>query len=261
MGHGLMSTGIRDTAGIVPGPGCQPFGDDGLGVSCGSLFGAVINADLGDGNDSIGTAYAGAAVIHGGPGNDKIYGTEGDDQVYGDAGSDTVYGNGGNDFVDGGPGLDQIYGDFFYLDVGGNDTLNSRDGELDEVSCGMGVDVVTADTLDNVYVECEQVDRGAAPPPATTPPSGNQPPVTATLPTMTVGAAKRYVRRALAGWYRAWRKGSAKVVSKPRRISRVAVKFARVSVRYRGRTYRGWAQAKYYWKGDEVYIRTTGRLR
>lgn len=241
-----MSTGIRDTAGIVPGPGCQPFGDDGQGVSCGSLFGAVINADLGDGNDSIATAYAGAAVIRGGPGNDKIYGTEGDDQVYGDAGSDTVYGNGGNDFVDGGAGVDQIYGDFFYLDVGGNDTINSRDGELDEVSCGMGVDVVTADTLDNIYVECDQVDRG-------TPPR-------ATLPTMTIAAAKPYVSRALAGWYRAWRKGSAKVIAKPRRISRVAVKFARVTVRHRGRTYRGWAQAKYYSKDQKVYVRTTGRL-
>jgi hypothetical protein len=165
-GHGLYSTGIRDTAGITPGPGCEPYGDDGQGVTCGSLFDAVLVADLGDGNDSIGAAHLRSATMHGGPGDDVLDGTDGDDRLYGDAGSDKITGAGGNDLLDGGPGNDQLLGDFFYVDVGGNDTLVSRDGELDEVSCGMGVDRVTADRLDNVYVECDVVDRGPAAPAA-----------------------------------------------------------------------------------------------
>lgn len=249
-GHGIFSTGIRDTAGITPGAGCETFGDDGQGVSCGSLFSAVIVADLGAGNDSIGTAYADAAVIHGGPGNDRIDGTSGDDRLYGDAGSDTIFGSGGNDLVDGGPGLDQLYGDGFYLDVGGNDTINSRDGERDEVSCGMGVDTVTADSLDNIYVECDQVDRGTPPPSSTT-----------QLPTMTTATAKRHAARALGVWYRSWRLGSRKVIGNPLRVSRTTVRFRSVSVRYHGRTYRGWAQAAYKWKDGKVYVTTTGLLR
>lgn len=248
-GHGLFSTGIIDTAGIVPGPGCTAYS---AGVTCGSLSDAVIVADLGDGNDEFGNMGLGGAVIHGGPGNDKIGGTSGDDQLYGDAGSDTIYGDNGNDTIDGGPGLDQIYGDSFYYDVGGNDTLMSRDGERDEVSCGMGVDTVTADTLDNIYAECDIVDRGNA----TTPP-----PATKTLPTMTVAAAKRYAKSDLASMYRTWRKGSRKVIAKPRRLSRVTIKFRTVSVRYRGRHYDGWAQVKYFWKNGEVFVRTTARLR
>ncbi len=249
-GHGLFSTGIRDTAGITPGPGCEPFGDDGQGVTCGSLFSAVIVADLGDGNDSMGTSHEDGAVIHGGPGNDKINGTDGDDQLYGDAGSDTIFGSGGDDLIDGGPGLDQLYGDGFYLDVGGNDTIDSRDGERDEVSCGMGVDTVTADSLDNIYVECDQVDRGT--PPAVSTPQ---------LPTMTTAAAKRYAGRALTNWYRSWRYGTRKVIGKPLRVSRVTMRFRSVTVRYHGRTYRGWAQVGYKWKNGKLYVTSTGLLR
>lgn len=253
-GHGMFGTGIIDTAGIVPGPGCTAYSD---GVSCGSLYDAVIVADLGDGDDEFGNMGLGGAVIHGGPGNDEIGGTSGDDRLYGDAGSDTLYGENGDDTVDGGPGLDQIYGDGFYYDVGGNDTLNSRDGEKDEVSCGMGVDTVTADALDDIYVECDIVDRGEATPP----PDESTPPAAGRLPTMTVAAARRHARGQLADMYRAWRRGSQKALASPRRLSRVAIRFRSVSVRFHGRTYRGWAKVKYFWNDGDVFVRTTARLR
>jgi hypothetical protein len=52
---------------------------------------------------------------------------------------------------------------------------NSRDGELDEVSCGAGIDTVTADAIDKIYVECDQVDKGGSGP---------------IVSTMTVGLAR-----------------------------------------------------------------------
>jgi hypothetical protein len=70
-----------------------------------------------------------------------------------------------NDFVDGGPGTDQLYGDAFYIATGeqGSDTINARDGETDEVYCGLGFDTVTADTIDKWSAECEQVSTGNSP--------------------------------------------------------------------------------------------------
>lgn len=248
IGTGLFMNGIRDSAGITAGAGCSQ--SDPVTVACPNLGNLRIDADLGPGNDKIGALIGSLGTVRGGPGDDEINGDGGDNTIFGDEGRDILFGSNGNDMIDGGPGNDQIYGDGLYYDFGGSDTINSRDGERDEVSCGLGFDVVTADSLDDIYVECEQVDRGESP---------SSIPVV--LPRMTIADAKTYVRRSFTRWYRAWGKGTHRVIAKPRRISRVMVRFDRVSVRYRGRTYRGWARARYFPKNGEVYIRTDGALR
>ena len=251
IGTGLFMNGIRDSAGITAGAGCSQ--SDAVTVACLNLSNLRIDADLGAGNDTIGALTGSLGTVRGGPGDDEINGDGADNAIFGDDGRDVLFGSNGNDIVDGGPGIDQLYGDGFYYDFGGSDTINSRDGEPDEVSCGLGFDVVTADSLDNIYVECDQVDRGGSPPPP--------PPTPRVLPTMTITAAKKYVRRSFTRWYGSWRKGTHRVIARPRRVSRVAVRFQNVSVHYRGRRYRGWARTKYYWKGGEVYVRTTGLLK
>jgi hypothetical protein len=126
-----------------------------------SSFVRRFNIDLGTGDDTVDHAIGPASnVIHGGPGNDTVHGGSGADQVFGDEGNDIVSGGPGADTVSGGPGRDQISGDGgLYLD-GGSDTIDSRDGEVDQVTCGYGADTVSADTLDVVEGggECESVD-------------------------------------------------------------------------------------------------------
>jgi hypothetical protein len=117
----------------------------------------------GDGNDDL-TGSHGTDLIHGGPGNDTTFDVGGDDQVFGDEGDDTVKGGSGRDQVTGGPGRDIIEGDGqgVYSD-GGSDTIDSRDGEADQVTCGFGADTVTGDPADVVEGdgECESVDLGS----------------------------------------------------------------------------------------------------
>lgn len=250
VGTGLLGTGIRDAAGITAGPGCSQSSPDS--VSCGPLAsGRAINADLGDGADAIGVLMGTLGTVRGGPGNDELNGDSGPNRLYGDAGSDILYGSTGDDFVDGGPGTDQIYGDSAYLEAGGADTLVSRDGERDEVTCGVGFDVVTADTLDVLFLECDQVDRGGS----------SSPEPTRSLPTMTLADATYAVRSALSNRYKVWRRGSRKRLGPSLRLSRTSIRFPRISVRYRGRTYRGWATTKFIWEGDEVLTSTRFILR
>lgn len=249
IGTGLLGTGIRDAAGIVAGPGCSQSAPDS--VSCGSIdAGRTINADLGDGADTIGTLMGTLGTVRGGPGNDELNGDSGANRLYGDAGGDVLFGGNGDDYIDGGSGTDQIYGDSAYLDAGGADTLISRDGERDEVTCGVGFDIVTADTLDALFLECDQVDRGD---------NGAEP--TRSLPTMTLADASYAVRSALSNRYKAWRRGSQKRLGPSLRLSRTSIRFPRISVRYRGRSYRGWATTKFIWEDDEVLTSTRFILR
>jgi hypothetical protein len=41
----------------------------------------------------------------------------------------------------------------------GGDTINSRDGKRDRISCGSGRDKVTADKRDRIAKNCERVSR------------------------------------------------------------------------------------------------------
>ena len=44
---------------------------------------------------------------------------------------------------------------------GGNDRIHVRDGEVDKVDCGDGVDRVIADSFDQIAADCEKVTRAA----------------------------------------------------------------------------------------------------
>jgi Ca2+-binding RTX toxin-like protein len=180
---------VSDTVGITAGDGCLQ--ESATQVTCGAGEPDLVTVQLGDGNDQFITdaivsarAYnidggpgndkidggLGPDVIHGGPGNDTILGSGGDDQLYGDEGDDSVKGQKGDDQVSGGPGRDLVEGDDTqgYYGDGGSDVIDSRDGQVDQVTCGFGADRVTADTTDVIESGglCESVDAAAGVDPA-----------------------------------------------------------------------------------------------
>ena len=106
---------------------------------------------------------AGARVVTGTPGNDRILGTPRADLLRGLGGSDRLVAGRGTDFLQGGPGRDTH-------DAGPGDDLvaTSYDGARDVVRCGAGLDVVNADLLDAVARDCEVVGRRLSRDPYTT---------------------------------------------------------------------------------------------
>jgi hypothetical protein len=174
-----------DGAPLTAGAGCDQVA--GNEVSCGAKYASVV-VFLGDGNDTMNELHytvLASLEVHGGAGNDtingsplgdKLYGDEGDDTVKGADGNDEVYGGDGqdqvsggseNDLVDGGAGQDAIEGDGSYFTGDGSDRILSRDGERDTVTCGLGTDTVTADSVDVLEGDgqCESVDQSTTPGP------------------------------------------------------------------------------------------------
>ena len=77
--------------------------------------------------------FSGAVAV-----DDTIRSLGGDDHVQGDAGSDTAYLGAGDDY---------------YSDVG-----SSREGDVDTISCGAGLDTVDVYRADEVAADCEYVE-------------------------------------------------------------------------------------------------------
>ena len=94
--------------------------------------------------------------------------------AYAGAGNDTLIGGGANDTLIGGPGHDSYDGG------GGNDAIRARNSVSEDVSCGAGTDVVTADPADTTTADCETVDRGTQP--DASDPVAPQPGVTPAVP-------------------------------------------------------------------------------
>ncbi len=127
-----------------------------------------------DGDDEIWTwsnITSGDSTINGLGGNDKLTGSDNTETIDGGAGDDTIQGGYGNDTIVGGPGKDKINSDGGSYCGGyecnvpfGDDTVDVRDGEADQVECGIGNDTVKADPLDQVAPSCETVDVGKAGP-------------------------------------------------------------------------------------------------
>jgi Ca2+-binding RTX toxin-like protein len=82
-----------------------------------------------------------------------IRGGAAEDSFFGDGASNRIDGGGGEDYLDGGPGLDDLRAG------AARDTVRARDGGVDVVRCGRGVDFAIADPGDIVF-DCERVDRG-----------------------------------------------------------------------------------------------------
>jgi hypothetical protein len=106
--------------------------------------------------------------IDGRGGADDLRAGSGRETIDGGAGDDRVEGGFNHDVLTGGPGEDVIYGDSTSGNCGGygqsctipfgNDTINARDGEADQVDCGPGNDRAVVDSLDTVAANCEIVD-------------------------------------------------------------------------------------------------------
>ena len=105
--------------------------------------------------------------IFGFGGNDEITAKSGDDRVNGGAGDDLIFGEAGVDTLIGGRNADRIVGgddrDFIF-GGSGSDTIDSASDEglgpvQDDVDCDTGFDRVTADQLDKVAANCEEVTR------------------------------------------------------------------------------------------------------
>lgn len=126
-----------------------------------------------DGDESV-EIYAAAdrepSTIQGRGGSDDLRAGSGRETIDGGAGSDRIEGGWGHDTLAGGPGRDVIYGDSTAGNCGGNgqsctlpfgnDTIDARDGEADQVDCGEGQDTARVDPVDTVAANCENVDRG-----------------------------------------------------------------------------------------------------
>jgi hypothetical protein len=120
-----------------------------------------------DGDDEIVTrSQDNTRVLNGLGGNDKLEGGYGTEQIDGGAGADAINGGYGHDTIVGGPGPDVINGDggnycgWYTCSVPfGNDTIKARDGEVDQIECGVGEDNVEADAIDVVAASCEKVDK------------------------------------------------------------------------------------------------------
>lgn len=122
-------------------------------VILGSDANNVISGGAGDntvvslgGNDFVNLGYQGGSV-DAGPGDDEIL-TGADALVLGGPGRDTIDAGG---FIDAGPGMDNVTGG------DSSDVIVITDGELDQVSCGYGADIIYADSVDVLDTErlCE----------------------------------------------------------------------------------------------------------
>lgn len=102
----------------------------------------------GEYNDTL-TAGVPAVTLDGRGGNDTIYGGPGGDTLIGGEGNDTIYTKG-----PAGIGPDNIFGGVANCNpvecIGGNDTIYAADGVQDQITCGVGADIVYADQLDVV---------------------------------------------------------------------------------------------------------------
>jgi Ca2+-binding RTX toxin-like protein len=108
---------------------------------------------------------ANASTIRGLGGNDRLVAYDGNDSLEGGDGDDYLEGGFGNDVLDGGAGVDQFMGDRIESNVIaiGNDQIRARDGNAEQVDCGIGSDTAQVDASDVVAASCESVDRGVIP--------------------------------------------------------------------------------------------------
>ena len=139
----------NDTARLATTDGIHVLGGAGDDTITGGPGPDILEG--GDGNDA----------IHGGPGNDIVIGDAGNDKLYGDAGADNVNGFGGNDLEVGGPGKDiwdQVFNDPNErgLPDAGIDTIDSRDGEIENPACSKG-DTEIVDRVDSPDDSCKKI--------------------------------------------------------------------------------------------------------
>jgi Ca2+-binding RTX toxin-like protein len=106
-------------------------------------------------------------LIKGKKARDRLSGNKGDDTLEGGKGKDKLRGGPGRDILSGGPGNDRMVGGrgFNQLNMRdgveqgspGNDVIDARNGETDEIDCGAGNDTVYVDRAEDGVYGCEKV--------------------------------------------------------------------------------------------------------
>jgi Ca2+-binding RTX toxin-like protein len=182
-GVAAVSVNLGDGNDVWQNDCCDNFAPTSQTIDAGAGDDSVIGSSRapdtingGPGNDSL-NGDGGNDTMHGDDGNDTVLGGADNDNLFGDAGADTVRGEQNDDRVDGGAGTDTLSGDSTSVaTTDGNDGITARDGEADSITCGLGADAVTADSIDVIETsECESVDAsggGSPPPPPPPPPAG-----------------------------------------------------------------------------------------
>jgi RTX calcium-binding nonapeptide repeat (4 copies) len=177
-GDWMVESGQHQPHITVSEDGQANDGRPGEGDNVMNLEKVYLNAPAtlsGDGEDDEYTVFnteEAPSSLSGGGGNDKLSAFDYDDTVDGGAGNDTLTGGYGNDTITGGPGRDTIYADVSsttcsYIQCRlpqGNDTVDARDGEADQIDCGVGTDTVYMDAVDTAGTSCETVVKGGAGP-------------------------------------------------------------------------------------------------
>ena len=104
------------------------------------------NADDGEPGeqDTVTTTFE---IVRGGSGHDTLRTTTSNSvTLIGGPGNDTLTGQGGDDALVGGPGVDVMYGN------GGDDTFYARDGNIERLEGGEGIDILKSwDKKDKLY--------------------------------------------------------------------------------------------------------------
>jgi hypothetical protein len=101
---------VNDTAGVTAGAGCTQA--SATQVTCPAAGVRWVTAEARDLNDvvTVSAAPSLGAVLHGGPGNDRLTGGPGPDRFHGGDGADRLMGGDGDDLLDGGLGNDILDG-------------------------------------------------------------------------------------------------------------------------------------------------------
>jgi Ca2+-binding RTX toxin-like protein len=182
-GDWMVESGKHQPPIAVSEDGQANDGRPGEGDNVTGLERIYLNAPatlVGDDEDDEYTVFntdAQPSKLVGGGGNDTLSAYDYDDTIDGGTGDDTLIGGYGNDTITGGPGKDRIFADVSsttcsYIQCRlpqGNDTILARDGEVDQVDCGVGVDTAYVDPADSVS-SCETViTDGPAPTPGVDP--------------------------------------------------------------------------------------------
>ncbi len=147
-------------------------GDDVRGIERGIAYvsGRFVLSDGPEDWQVVANMDSGSSVVLAGGGDDRIVGHDASEDIDGGAGADHVEGGRGHDVLRGGPGRDTIFGDETSSSCRpaypescvryGNDVIEARDGEADQVDCGPGLDRAAVDAVDVVAATCEVVEQG-----------------------------------------------------------------------------------------------------
>jgi Ca2+-binding RTX toxin-like protein len=113
---------------------------------------------FGRGGDDLIKGKRGRDRLFGNKGNDTLVGGKARDRLRGGKGADILLGGKGPDRIAGGPGPDQLnMRDGVEQGSPGNDVINARNGQLDEIDCGAGDDTVYVDREEDGVYDCERV--------------------------------------------------------------------------------------------------------